>query len=65
MGREAEETGARDGSAGRTKSLGEGRTFCPERNFRAVMETMEAFIIPKSEGEEVLIQAILGSPLPL
>lgn len=47
MGRGAEEeTGSRDGSTVRTKSLGECRTFCPERNFRAVMETIEALIIP-------------------
>lgn len=55
-GREAEEeTRTRDGSSGRTESLEECRTFCPERNFRAVMETVEAFIIPKSKSEEVLI----------
>lgn len=54
-GREAEEeTRTRDGSSGRTESLGEGRTFCPERNFRAMMETTEELIIPKSKSEEVL-----------
>lgn len=43
------------GSAVRTKSLGECKTFSPERNFSAVMETVEALIIPKSKSEEVLL----------
>lgn len=56
MGRGAEEeTGSRDGSTGRRKSLGECRTFCPERNFRAVMKTIEALIIPKPKSEEFLL----------
>lgn len=56
MGRGAEEeTGTRDGAAVRTRSLGECMTFCPERNFKAVMETIEALIILKSKSEELLI----------
>lgn len=53
-----------DGSAVRTNFLGKCRTFCPETNFRAVMETIEALIIPKLKSEEVTSMSYSSQPSP-